>query len=111
MNRITLRTVAPVLALFLAVAARAWADCATYVSTGINSGPNIGTLLGTTTVTETITETWTFDAGMSVPGRAGVSGSGSYTRTTTTTYTYQIGHYEMSNGEIWTVDCRTYTRI
>jgi hypothetical protein len=111
MNRSRLRTLAPVLALFLAVATRAWADCAPFVSTRASDGPNTGMLLGTTTVNETITETWTFDAGVSMPGKAGVSGSGSYTRTTTTTYTYEIGHYEMENGEIWSVDCRTYTRI
>ncbi|HEY8468243.1 MAG TPA: hypothetical protein VIL18_01310 [Longimicrobiales bacterium] len=110
MNRTTLRTVAPALALVLAVAARAWADCAPYISTGINSSPNTGTLLGTTTVTETVTQTVTFSAGVSGPGGAGASGSGSYTRTNTITYTYQIGHYQMSNGEIWEVDCRNYSR-
>ncbi|HEX7091220.1 MAG TPA: hypothetical protein VF192_13850 [Longimicrobiales bacterium] len=111
MNRSRLRTLTPALALLLAVATRAWADCAPYVSTTVNDAPNTGVLVSTTLVTVTITETWTFDAGIELPGRVGASGSGSYTRTTTTSYTYEVGHYEMEGGEVWSVDCRTYTRI
>ena len=111
MNRSTLRAVAPILVLSLAIASRAWADCATYISTGFNDAPNTGRLIGTSTVTETVTETWSLNASLQVPGKAGFSGSGSYSKTTTTTYTYEIGYYEMKSGEIWAVDCRTYTRI
>jgi hypothetical protein len=85
-----------------AAASTAWADCATYLSSGERDQPMSGELLGT----ETVTESYTVGGGVSGgTGTVGGGAKGEYTRTVT----YQVGYYRMSNGGTQRIDCRTYT--
>jgi len=98
----------PALALVLAFAAAAWADCAPYISTGINDPPGVGTLIGTETRTEVVRET--IEIVVSGSG-SGASGSVKRTITRETTRSYQVGTYLMSDGSRVRVDCSTYRYI
>jgi hypothetical protein len=85
-----------------AAASTAWADCATYLSSGEKQQPMSGTLLGT----ETVTESYTVSGGASA-GTGSVSGGagGSYTKSRT----YDVGYYDFGGGVVRAFDCRTYT--
>jgi len=64
--------------------------CADWISSGSSGPPLSGHLIGTSTVTYEI---------QVKPGGIGA----------TVTETFEVGHYEMSSGEILRIDCRTYT--
>jgi len=64
--------------------------CADWISSSGDDAPLVGHLIGTSTVTYEI---------QVKPGGIGA----------TVTETFEVGQYEMSNGEILRIDCRTYT--
>lgn len=100
----------PTLALVLALAAGAWAECAPYISTGINDRPDTGTLIGTETRTEVVSEELDVSSSSSV-GITSTKWGGSFRRTTykQTSRTYEVGTYQMSDGSRLKVDCSDYT--
>jgi len=108
MRHTRLTALVSALALVLALAAGAWAECAPYISTGINDKPATGTLIGTETRTEIVQESLE----ISVSGTGGFGG-GTVKRIVyrQTTRTYEVGTYLMTDGSRVKVDCSDYTYI
>jgi len=98
----------PALALVLALAAGAWAECAPYISTGINDAPGVGTLIGTETRTDVVYESVEVTSS-GILGR--LTGSLKRTVYKQTTRTYEVGTYLMSDGSRVKVDCSDYTYV
>lgn len=112
MRHTRIGAIVPAVALVLALAAAAWAECAPYISTGINDRPATGSLLGTETRTELVSEEIEVSTSSSV-GASSTSTGGSVKRIVIkqTTRTYEVGTYQMTDGTRLKVDCSDYTVV
>jgi hypothetical protein len=86
-------------ALVTPAAARAL-PCSEYISTAFYAEPGMGFLIGTES--RTTTNTYVIQA---TPGNLGSI------ITYTITSTFEVGYYDMGNGDVRSIDCRTYTSI
>jgi hypothetical protein len=81
-------------------AAAAELPCSEYISTAFYAEPGMGYLIGT----ESRTTTYTYV----IQGTPGNIGS---IITYTITSTFEVGYYDMGNGNVRSIDCRTYVPV
>jgi hypothetical protein len=83
-------------------------DCADYVSSGAHDEPLTGHLIGTEGVLDSKASSASGNAavgGGAVPATVSAGMGLNETRSVT----YEVGYYQMSDGRILRIDCRTYS--